>query len=148
MRISAKGNEASGFDESPAAEFPVPRDEAGFCSFVVTLCALIVALPIAIWLSKAAPLSRCSGTPRFASTLDSDHHRLYARKLFDARFAEPRFTHPFATICAGVVETTLRFEQHHQTHQQAVYIFSALVVDKVVIHDERTAARQGVVRFL
>ena len=68
--------------------------------------------------------------------------------MFDARFSEAGFFHPSATICACVVESARRFNEHREAQEQPERILATFVVNDSFEDQEDAAVGQGVVGFL
>jgi len=61
-------------------------------------------------------LGRVLALPRL---LDPNHHRVRSHEVLDAGFLEANFFHPAHAVGTGVVEASIGFDQHVQTHEEA-----------------------------
>jgi len=67
--------------------------------------------------------------------LCADDHRFWPDEMHDICILETRSAHPARTILACIIEASLCFYEHVQTHQQTRSIFPSAVIYEAIINN-------------
>src|SRR5262245_33419944 len=89
------------------------------------------------------PYPVCTNLEATVSLLRGDQRGLVAGQRFDVDVAKARTPQPADAICARVIKTASRHDQHVEASEQACCARLPAVIDQALVYDQHAPLRKG-----